>query len=120
MPWALKEKFGEGSEKAIRTHAAAVVEAIAAQIDRIAHVFFTNRDTAILVSNPPPLICRLFAAAGEGLFSLIADPQNIDPRDHVAVSALAPAPKKLLHAGCEIVSQFNLDGLSPIPVLSRA
>ena len=54
---------------------------------------------------------RLFAAAGEGLFSLIADPENIDPRDQVTVSAVGSGPEELLHAWLrELLSQFNLDG----------
>ena len=54
---------------------------------------------------------RLFAATGEGLFSLIADPENINPREQVAVSAVGAGAEELLHAWLrELLSQFNLDG----------
>jgi SHS2 domain-containing protein len=53
----------------------------------------------------------LLAASGEALFVLIADPQNIDLRDEIVVSASGHGPEELLHAWlCELLAQFNIEG----------
>jgi SHS2 domain-containing protein len=53
----------------------------------------------------------LLAASGEALFALIADPQNIDLRDEIVVSASGHGPEELLHAWlCELLAQFNIEG----------
>jgi SHS2 domain-containing protein len=53
----------------------------------------------------------LLAASGEALFALIADPQNIDLRDEIVVSASGDGPEELLHAWlCELLAQFNIEG----------
>ena len=63
------------------------------------------------VSKSPPLICRGCLPPPARVYSLIADPENIDPRDQVAVSAVGAGPDELLHAWLrELLSQFNLDG----------
>ena len=66
------------------------------------------------VSKSPPLIfLRLFAASGEGLVCLIADPQNIDPPSRVVVSASGDGREELLHAWlCELLANSILTGLS--------
>jgi SHS2 domain-containing protein len=51
----------------------------------------------------------LLAASGEALFVLIADPQNLDLRDEIVVSASGHGPEELLHAWlCELLAQFNI------------
>jgi SHS2 domain-containing protein len=53
----------------------------------------------------------LLAASGEALFSLIADSENIEMRDEIAVSASGEGPEELLHAWlCELLAQFNIYG----------
>ena len=53
----------------------------------------------------------LLAASGEALFTLIADPENIEMRDEIAVSASGDGPEELLHAWlCELLARFNIDG----------
>jgi protein archease len=56
-------------------------------------------------------LAGLFATAGEALFALIADPNTIDPREEVAVSATGDGPEELLHAWLrELLAKFNLNG----------
>ena len=53
----------------------------------------------------------LLAASAEALFTLIADPENIEMRDEIAVSASGDGPEELLHAWlCELLARFNIDG----------
>jgi SHS2 domain-containing protein len=53
----------------------------------------------------------LLAVSGEALFSLIADPENIEMRDEIPVSATGDGPEELLHAWlCEALARFNIDG----------
>jgi SHS2 domain-containing protein len=53
----------------------------------------------------------LLAVSGEALFSLIADPENIEMRDEIPVSATGDGPEELLHAWlCEVLARFNIDG----------
>ena len=53
----------------------------------------------------------LLAVSGEALFTLIADPENIEVRDEIVVSASGDGPEELLHAWlCELLAQFNIDG----------
>jgi SHS2 domain-containing protein len=53
----------------------------------------------------------LLAVSGEALFSLIADPENIEMRDEIAVSATGDGPEELLHVWlCEALARFNIDG----------
>ena len=53
----------------------------------------------------------LLAASGEALFTLIADPENIDMPDEIVVSASGDGPEELLHAWlCELLAQFNING----------
>ena len=53
----------------------------------------------------------LFAASGEALFALIADPEKIEIRRELPVSASADGIQELLHAWlCELLARFNLDG----------
>lgn len=54
---------------------------------------------------------QLFATAGESLFSLIADPENIEARHEIPVSALGSGSEELLHAWlCELLAMFNIEG----------
>ena len=54
---------------------------------------------------------RLFAAAGEAFYSLIADPTGIEPSGEISVSAKGEGWEELLHAWlCELLAQFNLKG----------
>ena len=56
-------------------------------------------------------LAGLFATTGEALFALIADPQTIEPRDEITVTATGSGPEELLHAWlCELLAQFNLNG----------
>ena len=53
----------------------------------------------------------LLAASGEALFSLIADPENIEMRNEIVVSAIGDGPEELLHAWlCELLARFNIAG----------
>ncbi len=53
----------------------------------------------------------LLAVSGEALFTLIADPENIEVRDEIVVSASGDGPEELLHAWlCELLARFNIDG----------
>lgn len=53
----------------------------------------------------------LLAASGEALFTLIADLENIDMREEIAVSASGVGPEEVLHAWlCELLARFNIDG----------
>src|ERR687897_1207393 len=53
----------------------------------------------------------LLAGSGEALFTLIADPENIEMRDEIVVSASGDGPEDLLHAWlCELLAQFNING----------
>ena len=53
----------------------------------------------------------LLAGSGEALFTLIADPENIEMRDEIVVSASGVGPEDLLHAWlCELLAQFNING----------
>jgi len=52
----------------------------------------------------------LFAVAGEALYSLIADPEKIEPREQARVSATGAAPEELLHAWLrELLARFNVE-----------
>jgi SHS2 domain-containing protein len=56
-------------------------------------------------------LASLFSVAGEGLYSLIADPSTIEPRNEIVVSAVADKPDELLHAWlCELLGAFNVQG----------
>ena len=53
----------------------------------------------------------LFAAAGEALSGLIADPSGVELKEEIAVSATGDGWEELLHAWlCELLAQFNLKG----------
>ena len=53
----------------------------------------------------------LLAVAGQALFTLIADPENIEMRDEILVFATGNGPEELLHAWlCELLARFNIDG----------
>jgi SHS2 domain-containing protein len=53
----------------------------------------------------------LFAAAGEALYSLIADPSGIEPKEEITISATGEGWEDLFHAWlCELLAQFNLKG----------
>jgi SHS2 domain-containing protein len=53
----------------------------------------------------------LFAVAGQALFALMVEPQSIQPRDEIVVSASGEEPEELLHAWlCELLAQFNIAG----------
>lgn len=53
----------------------------------------------------------LFSAAGEALYQLIADPNGIEPKKEIAVSAAGEGWEELFHAWlCELLAQFNLKG----------
>lgn len=54
----------------------------------------------------------LLAASGEALFALIADPENIEIREEIVVSASGDGPEELLHAWlCELLAKFYIEGL---------
>jgi SHS2 domain-containing protein len=54
----------------------------------------------------------LLSASCEALFTLIADPENIEMRDEIVISASGHGPEELLHAWlCELLAQFNISGL---------
>ena len=56
-------------------------------------------------------LSALFAAAGEALFSLIADSAAIDERQSLTLSASGDGPEELLHAWLrELLAQFNING----------
>ena len=56
-------------------------------------------------------LAALFAAAGEALFSLIADPTAIEERQSITLSAAGDGPEELLHAWLrELLAQFNING----------
>jgi SHS2 domain-containing protein len=66
-------------------------------------------DLAIEVTAPD--LPGLFATAGEALFSLIADPKTIEPREEISVTASGNSTEELLHAWlCELLAEFNLKG----------
>jgi SHS2 domain-containing protein len=53
----------------------------------------------------------LFAAAGEALYALIADPVTIESRDAIDITAAGADPEALLHAWlCELLALFNVRG----------
>jgi SHS2 domain-containing protein len=53
----------------------------------------------------------LFAAAGEALYALIADPATIESPDEITISASGDNPEDLLHAWlCELLAIFNVQG----------
>lgn len=54
---------------------------------------------------------QLFATAGESLYSLIAESENIQARDAISVSAQGAGSEEVLHAWlCELLALFNLQG----------
>ena len=58
-----------------------------------------------------PSLAGLFSTAGEALFALIVDPQNVEAREAIAVAAGGDGPEELLHAWLrELLAQFNLTG----------
>jgi SHS2 domain-containing protein len=53
----------------------------------------------------------LIEVAAEALFSLIVDPQTVQPRQTLAVSATGASPDELLHGWLrEVLARFNIDG----------
>src|ERR1043166_6149452 len=53
----------------------------------------------------------LFALCAEALFSLIADPQTIQPLTEITISTTAADVEELLHAWLtELLAKFNLSG----------
>jgi len=53
----------------------------------------------------------LFSTAAEGLYGLMADLNDIIPKEKIAVSAVGQGWEDLFHAWlCELLSQFNLNG----------
>jgi SHS2 domain-containing protein len=66
-------------------------------------------DIAIEVTSET--LAGLFATSAKALFSLIADPVTIEPREEIAVSVSAGNTEDLLHAWLsELLAQFNLTG----------
>lgn len=54
---------------------------------------------------------ELFIAAAEGLYALIADPAEIEPRQAISVAATGDGWEELLQAWLsELLAQFNLGG----------
>jgi SHS2 domain-containing protein len=54
-------------------------------------------------------LAALFSAAGEALYALIADPQTVNIREEIAITASGKGPDELLHAWlCELLAVFNL------------
>jgi SHS2 domain-containing protein len=54
---------------------------------------------------------ELFTAAAEGLYALIADPAEIEPRQTISVSAVGDGWEELLQAWLsELLAEFNLRG----------
>ena len=46
------------------------------------------------------------------MFALTADPENIEIREEIVVSASGDGPEELLHAWlCELLAKFNIEGL---------
>lgn len=53
----------------------------------------------------------LFSEAAEALYGLVADSDDINPKEKVAVSAKGQGWEELFHAWlCELLAQFNLKG----------
>jgi SHS2 domain-containing protein len=73
------------------------------------HEIEHTADLAIEVSAGS--LTGLFSTAGEGLFALIADPENIEAREAIAVTACGEGYEDLLHGWLrELLAQFNLNG----------
>ena len=54
---------------------------------------------------------ELFTAAAEGLYALIADPAEIEPKHAISVSAVGDGWEELLQAWLsELLAEFNLRG----------
>lgn len=53
----------------------------------------------------------LFSEAAEALYGLVADSDDINPKEKIAVSAMGQGWEELFHAWlCELLAQFNLKG----------
>ena len=53
----------------------------------------------------------LLSEAAEALYGLVADSDNINPKEKIAVSAMGQGWEELFHAWlCELLAQFNLKG----------
>ena len=53
----------------------------------------------------------LFSEAAEALYGLVADSDDINPKEKIAVSAMGQGWEELFHAWlCELLAQFNLNG----------
>ncbi|HET8563221.1 MAG TPA: archease, partial [Candidatus Binatia bacterium] len=56
-------------------------------------------------------LAALFSAAGEALYALIVDPETVNIREEIAITASGQGPDELLHAWlCELLAQFNING----------
>lgn len=53
----------------------------------------------------------LFSSGGEAIYGLIADPEGIELKEEILVSATGESWEELFHAWlCELLAQFNLRG----------
>jgi SHS2 domain-containing protein len=56
-------------------------------------------------------IPSLFSSAANALYELIADPDGVETREEVTISATCDTREELFHSWlCELLAQFNLNG----------